>query len=226
MKRKHKYLLGIVFVLIAPVLACGPGATFEVTPTPTKTPRRIKLLAETPVPTPTPAIIQQNTPLSEVVDTPAPIPTDTPIPAPEIPTDTPVSPPTEAPPPPPPPTNTPAPPPPPTNTPAPPPPTQPPANQGPQVEVILKDGSDYDVGDKVKITIVARDPDGVASFTWGIFTQNQVGLKGGDKKCNNATECSTNIEESIPLAGTFIIGADAVDTKGNKNRGVGEIYVN
>ena len=89
----------------------------------------------------------------------------------------------------------------------------------------MEDGNNYHTGDKVKIKIVVRDPDGVTSFTWGIFTQNQVGLKGGDKKCNGATECSTHIEESIPIPGTFIIGADAVDTKGNTNRGLGEIYV-
>jgi hypothetical protein len=172
-------------------------------------------------------VIQQNTPAPGVVDTPTPVPTDTP--AAESPTDTPVieAAPTDTPLPP---TNTPAPPPPPppTNTPAPPPPPPPtpvPVNQGPQVDVQLSDGNSYDVGEKVKIKIVVRDPDGVSSFTWGIFTQNQVPLKGGDKNCNGATECSTHIEEGIPIPGTFIIGADAVDTKGNTNRGLGEIYV-
>jgi hypothetical protein len=226
MKRRYTFIWGVVIALIAPMLACGPAATFEVTPTPTKTPRRIKLLPEATAPTPTPAMIQPNTPLPEVVDTPTPVPTDTPVA--EVPTDTPVSEaaPTDTPPPPPPPTNTPVPPPPPpTNTPAPPPPTPVPVNQGPKVDVQLEDGSNYHVGEKVKIKIVVWDPDGVDSFTWGIFTQNQVGLKGGDKKCNGATECSTHIEESIPIPGTFIIGADAVDTKGNTNRGLGEIYV-
>jgi len=223
MKRKYTFLWGVVIILIAPMLACGPMATFEVTPTPTKTPRRIKLLPETAVPTPTPALLQPNAPAPEVVDTPTPLPTDTP--GAEVPTATPPPPPTDTPPPPPPPTNTPVPqPPPPTNTP--PPPTPVPVNQGPQVDVQLEGGNKYDVGEKVKIKIVVWDPDGVTSFTWGIFTQNQVGLKGGDKKCNGATECSTHIEESIPIPGTFIIGADAVDTKGNTNRGLGEIYVN
>jgi len=223
MKRRYTFLLGVVITLIVPMLACGPMAPLEVTPTPTKTPRRIKLLPETAAPTPTPAVLQQNTPTPEVVDTLTPVPTDTPVA--EVPTDTPPPPPTDTPlPPPPPPTNTPAPPPP-TNTPAPPPPTPVPKNEGPQVDVQLTDGNKYDVGEKIKIKIVVWDPDGVKSFTWGIFTQNQVSLKGGDKNCNGATECSTHIEERIPIPGTFIIGADALDSKGNANRGLGEIYV-
>ncbi|MBN1217325.1 MAG: hypothetical protein JXM69_00230, partial [Anaerolineae bacterium] len=125
---------------------------------------------------------------------------------------------------PPPPTNTPLPPPP-TNTPAPPPPTPTPANQGPQVIVELPNGNTFDTGDKVKMVFIVLDPDGVASFTWGIFTQNQVPLVGGDKSCGGATECRLEKEESASVPGTFIVGADAVDTKGNKSRQVGEIYV-
>jgi hypothetical protein len=82
------------------------------------------------------------------------------------------------------------------------------------------------VGESVKIIFIVRDPDGVKSFTWGIFTQNQVSLKGGEKECHGAKECSKEVKESVPIKGTFIVGADALDTKGKTSRGVGEIYVN
>ncbi len=87
-------------------------------------------------------------------------------------------------------------------------------------------GTKFSPGEKVKLVFIVRDPNGVTSFTWGIFTQNQVGLKGGDKACGGATECVEEIQENAPpVTGTYIVGADAVNVNGVKKRGVGEIYV-
>jgi hypothetical protein len=71
-----------------------------------------------------------------------------------------------------------------------------------------------------------RDPEGVSEFTWGIFTQNLTPLVGGDINCNNATECKHETEVVAPgISGTFLVGADALDSKGETGRGVAEIYV-
>ncbi len=75
------------------------------------------------------------------------------------------------------------------------------------------------------MVFIVRDPDGVSAFTWGIFTQNETPLMGGDKKCNGAVECREEKKVDAPVPGTYIIGADAVDVKGNASRGIGEIYV-
>jgi hypothetical protein len=95
------------------------------------------------------------------------------------------------------------------------------------VIIELPKGNTFDRNDQVKVVIIVRDPDGVTSFTWGVAAQNQALLPvGGDKACNGAAECRTEEEfdASVP-SGTYIIGADAVDTKGATTRGVGEIYV-
>ena len=229
---KRSILLRAVLICLVLLLACGRGSALRITPTPTKTPRLIRTVepistgsltsplapaSTSPVMLPTPVPVEE-------VPTAAPqvVPTDTPLPEPTA-TETPV-PPTDTPaPPPPPPTN---PPPPPTNTPAPPPPTQPPANTGPQVIVELPDGNTHSEGDNFRLIIIVRDPDGVKSFTWGIFTQNQTPLIGGDRDCGNATECRIEEElEAPPISGTYLAGADAVDSKGATTRGVGEIYV-
>jgi hypothetical protein len=230
---KRSILLRAILICLVPLLACGRGSALRVTPTPTKTPRLIRTvepISTGPVTSPlapastSPVILPTPVPVEEIpTAVPEVVPTDTPLPEPTA-TETPV-PPTNTPPPPPPPTNTP-PPPPPTNTPAPPPPTQPPANTGPQVIVELPDGNTYDQGDEFNLIIIVRDPDGVQSFTWGIFTQNQTPLIGGDRDCGNATECRIEEElEAPPIPGTFLAGADAVDSKGATTRGVGEIYV-
>lgn len=63
-------------------------------------------------------------------------------------------------------------------------------------------------------------------MTWGVFTQNQTALVGGDVNCGNAIECRHEEElNAPPIRGTFIVGADAVDSAGNNNRGIGEIYI-
>lgn len=176
------------------------------------------------MPAATSAPLPADTPIPSLpTDTPPPPPTDTPPPLP--PTDTPTPLPTDTPPPPPPPpTNTPAPPPP-TNTPAPPPPTQPPANPL-EVIVELPEGNEFDTEDEVKIVFVVRDPNGVSNFQWGIFTQNLTPLKSGNKECGGATECRQEVREDAPgIPGTFIVGADAVNTKGQTKRGISEIYV-
>ena len=73
---------------------------------------------------------------------------------------------------------------------------------------------------------VVIDPDGVSEISWGVFTQNQTPLVGGDVNCRNATECRHKEKlEAPPFSGTFIVGADAVDSKGENNRGIGEIYI-
>jgi hypothetical protein len=225
MNRKFLLWFYALLIMTGPLLACRVLSSQQVTPTPTKTPRPVKLMPATITPTSTPMIL----PTPAVAEATEAVPTDTPIPepptpTPEPPTDTP-PPPTDTPLPLPPPTNTPAPPPP-TNTPAPPPPTQPPPSSGPEVIVQLPNGNDYSPGDKIKLVFIVRDPDGVARFTWGIFLQNGTALKGGDKECNGAVECSEEREERAPIPGTYIVGADAVDSKGNTKRGVGEIYVN
>lgn len=90
----------------------------------------------------------------------------------------------------------------------------------------MPEGNTFSPGDEVKIIFIVKDPDGINSFTWGIFLQNLSPLVGGDKICNGATECSIEVEENAPpLTGTYIVGADAVDVKGNTARGVSEIYV-
>ena len=91
--------------------------------------------------------------------------------------------------------------------------------------VELPKGNTFDPGSEVKIVFIVRDADGVASFTWGVFTQNQTPLIGGDKECHGASECREEKTVNAPLTGTYLVGADAVDTKGFTSRGVGEIYV-
>ncbi|MCB0211138.1 MAG: hypothetical protein KDJ52_17495 [Anaerolineae bacterium] len=229
MKRSLILGQGVLLIIIIPMLACGPIAAQQVTPTPTKTPRRVQTLAplETTAPVldivlPTPT----ETPLPTDTPTPTPIPTDTPIPT-ETPTSVPPTntpvPPTQ-PPPPPPPTDTPLP----APTEAPAVPTQPPApaSSKPDIIVELPDGNTFDKGDKFKVVFIVRDPDGVSEFSWGVFTQNQTALVGGDIDCRNAIECRHEEKlEAPPFSGTFIVGADAIDAKGEDNRGIGEIYV-
>jgi hypothetical protein len=94
------------------------------------------------------------------------------------------------------------------------------------VIVELPDGNTFDKGDEFEIKFIVRDPDGVWSFTWGIFTHNQTSLMGGEEICHNARECSHEVEvEAPPFSGTFIVGADAVDSKGETSRGIAEIYI-
>lgn len=222
MKRSFFFFLGAWMLVFAPVLACGPSALSKVTPTPTKTPRRVLVLEQTATPSATPTSVPTDTPTPVPTNTPVPPPTDTPVP---VPTDTPAPPPTNTPvppPPAPPPTNTPvlAP----TQPPAPV-PTQPPANP---LEVIIEfpDGQEFGTNDKVKINFIVRDPNGVSKFEWGIFTQNQTSLKNGKKECGGVTECREEVKESAPpISGTFIVGADAVSSTGATKRGIGEIYV-
>ncbi len=222
--RKLSILLLGTLIALTPILACGPIGTSRVTPTPTKTPRRIMALEQTRVPTVTPTPAVTDTPTSlPPTDTPTPAPpTDTPTPAP---TDTPTPvPPTNTPLPPPPPTDTPIPLP--TDTLAPPPPTSTPASST-VVTIELPDGDQFSPDDDVKIVFVARDPGGVREFTWGIFTQNLTSLKGGTHNCNGQTECRLEIKETVPpVTGTYIVGADAIGSDGKTVRGTGAIYVN
>ncbi|MCB9079757.1 MAG: hypothetical protein H6631_19300 [Anaerolineaceae bacterium] len=224
---KVRWILGqtILFIIILPMLACGSIAA-DVTPTPTKTPRRIQtvppLETTAPVmdivlPTPTDTPLPTDTPTPTETPTETPIPTETPTPVP--PTNTPVP----AAPPPPPPTATS--PPEPTEPPAPPTEPPPPPSSKPDIIVELPDGNTHDVGDDFKVVFIIRDPDGVAEMTWGIFTQNQTALLGGDVNCGNAVECRHEEEVSAPYRDTFIVGADAVDSTGQTNRGIGEIYI-
>ncbi|MFN8454683.1 MAG: hypothetical protein U0401_08455 [Anaerolineae bacterium] len=222
MKRSLFLLSGALMLIFAPILACGPSAASRVTPTPTKTPKRVLALEQTPTSVATPTPAPTSTPVPTDTPTLPPPPTDTPLP----PTDTPTPVPTDTPvpPPPPPPTFTPAPPPPPTQPPAPQ-PTQPPPSAL-QVIIELPDGKEFSAGDKVKINFIVTDPNGVSKFEWGIFTQNQTPLKNGKKDCGGATECREEIKENAPsLSGTYIIGADAVSSNGATKRGIGEIYV-
>ena len=222
------FLWGLVVLLVVPALACGSTVS-QITPTPTKTPRLIRTLAPISTAAPTDISLPTNTPVAEVpptdTPTPEPAPTDTATPEPVPPTDTPVPPPppTDTPPPPPPPTNTPAPPP--TNTPAPPQPTQTPANAGPQVVIELPNGDDYGLGDEIIVIITVTDSDGVDEFNWGVFTENNVAIKGGDKDCGGATECRIEEEFDAALAGAFQVGVEAKDNKGQGTIEKKQIYV-
>lgn len=222
-------------ILVLAVLACGPIARLQVTPTPTKTPKFVQRVAElvTAIPTPTVVIVRQ--PTATETPTPAPPtptsapeeflpPTEPPTPEPSpLPTNTP------APPPPAPPTNTPAPPPPAEPpTPAPPPPTSPPpapASSGPTVIIDLPDGDTYGVGDTVKLNITVTDPNGVSDFEWGIFTENKTAVLGGDKGCGNAVECKISEEFEAELPGAFQIGVEAKNAQGQKTTHVTQLYV-
>jgi hypothetical protein len=230
--RKRFLFLGALLLVLVPVLACGPSIS-QVTPTPTKTPKIIRTLEPVGTPTVPVIVLPTATPVFPT-DTPTPVPpTETPVPElPQTDTPTPEPPPTDTPVPPPP-TNTPAPPPPapPTNTPAPaaPPPTAapppPPPSSGPAVMFDLPDGDTYNVGDDVKFRIIVSDPDGVGSFTWGVFAQNETPLLGGDKSCGNAQQCDLSDEFEAPLPGQFFFGVDAVDGQGNTSREVKQLYV-
>lgn len=224
MRKLFILVLGALIGL-TPVLACGPIGAGRVTPTPTKTPKRVMAIQRTPVTTltPTPAVTDTPTPLPPT-DTPTPLPaTDTPT---VVPTDTPtpVPPTPTSPPPPPPPTDTPIPLP--TNTPAPPPPTEPPPSQT-VVTIELPEGDQFGANDDVEIVFIVRNPNGVQEFTWGIFTQNLTSLKGGNHDCNGQTECRLEVKETAPpVTGTYIVGADAIGSDGKTVRGTGAIYVN
>jgi hypothetical protein len=220
--KRYLYLWGVFLMVVLPVLACGPS-TAGVTPTPTKTPRLIRTvqpLASAIAPTVLPTDTFTPEPLPTDTPTPEPPPTDTPTPEP---------PPTNTPPPPPPPTN--PPPPPPTDTPEPPPPPPPteapapPPSSGPQIVIELPDGDRFDKGDDVRVVITVRDPDGVASFEWGIFTENNVSVKGGNHSCGNATECRREEKFEAVLSGAFQVGVKAVDSQGNRSIEVKQIYV-
>ncbi len=226
-------------LIILPVLACGPLGPRQVTPTPTKTPRRIKTVSQLATATPSVVILQTSVP--EAVS-PTDTPTLTPIPVTNTPTSAELEPPQEAPapeplpptdtpPPPPPPTNTPPPPPPPTSPPAPPPatntpvPPPPAANAGPTIIIELPNGDTYSIGDEVKIVITVRDADGVGEVDWGVFTENKTPVLDGEKNCGNATECRIEKEFNADLPGAFQVGAEAKDSKGEKGIQIKQLYV-
>ncbi len=222
--RHYVVLLQALLLLIGvPTLACGPAA-MQVTPTPTKTPKIIQLPAESPTPTAAVVDLPTFTPAPEIppTDTPLP-PTDTPVP--EPPTDTPPPPPTDTPPPPPPPppTDTPVPLPP-TDTPPPPPPTTPPSS-GPAIVIDLPDGDTFNTGDEVRVRIIVSDPEGVSTFTWGVFTENGTPVIGGDRGCGNSTQCEIEEEFEAQLPGAFRVGVEALDRNGQKSIEVRSIYV-
>ncbi len=234
MNKNSWFLIHIMLLLfMLPALACGPSLGSQVTPTPTKTPKIVRTLE--PLPSPTPLVIEVELPTNSPavpVDTPTPVPpADTPTP--ELPptdTPTPEPPPTDTPPPPPPATNTPVPPPPPpTNTPGPPPPTSPPPpppSTGPAVLIDIPTGDEYALNQEVRFNITVTDPDGIRSFTWGVFAQNgsPVGL-GGERGCGGALQCDLSDKFDTKLVGIFFLGVDAVDNQGNTTREIKQIYV-
>ena len=249
--RKERFIWRFVFgIVVLTMLACGPIASRDITPTPTKTPKRLQNLAtltptttvvipatavpveelppDTSVTADTPVTTDPSAPVTDpATDTPVPeaVTEDTPTSEPEPATDTPepAAAPTNTPVPPPPPTNTPVPPPPaPTNTPAPPPP---PANTGPTVIIELPNGDTYAIGEEVRLIITVRDSDGVNSFSWGVFTENQVGVAGGNQDCGNATECRIEETFTAALPGAFQIGVEAKDATGIGVIEVGQLYV-
>jgi hypothetical protein len=94
------------------------------------------------------------------------------------------------------------------------------------VIIELPDGDTYGSGDKVKLVITVRDPDGVDEFSWGVFAQNgsPTGL-GDDQDCRNATECKIETDFNAALTGQFFIGVDAMDALGNKVREIVQLYI-
>ena len=78
----------------------------------------------------------------------------------------------------------------------------------------------------MEFRIVVSDPDGVSSFTWGLFAQNAspLGL-GGEKNCGNSGQCDASGEFEAQLTGQFFLGVDAADSKGNVVREVKQLYV-
>jgi hypothetical protein len=89
----------------------------------------------------------------------------------------------------------------------------------------LPDGNKYGKGDDVEVIITVRDSDGVEKFKWGVFTENEVAIEGGDKDCDGATECRIEEEFEAVLDGAFQIGVDAKDNRGNHTIGMQQIYV-
>ena len=94
------------------------------------------------------------------------------------------------------------------------------------VIIDLPKGDTYREGDKVEFTITVIDPDGVKSFAWGVFAQNNspVGI-GGDKGCGGGTECKHGGNFEAKLPGQFFIGVDALDNNGNTRREIKQIYI-
>jgi hypothetical protein len=89
----------------------------------------------------------------------------------------------------------------------------------------LPDGDKFGMGDEVKVIITVSDPDGVNFFKWGVFTQNNVAIKGGDRNCGNAGSCGTDEEFEAVLDGTFQIGVEAEDSQGKRSIETKQIYV-
>ncbi len=96
-----------------------------------------------------------------------------------------------------------------------------------EVIIILPDGNSYPKSGQIKVICTIRDTDGVTSFVWGLFTQDLIPLiAGGEVLCHNAPECIHEGTINLPpIPGTFIIGADAIDSTGQYGRGIAEIYV-
>ncbi len=89
----------------------------------------------------------------------------------------------------------------------------------------LPNGDQYGVGDEVEVRITVTDPDGVGAFEWGVFTQNNVAVKGGDRDCGNSTSCSIQEKFDAALPGIFQIGVEAKDATGVGTIEVKQIYV-
>ena len=97
----------------------------------------------------------------------------------------------------------------------------------PVVVIDLPRGDIYKLEGEVRVNITVSDPDGVSSYSWGVFAQNgsPLGL-GGNVGCGNSGQCNSSEEFEAKLTGQFFIGVDALDAKGNTVREVKQIYVN
>ncbi len=89
----------------------------------------------------------------------------------------------------------------------------------------MPNGDTYGVGDEVELIITVRDADGVGTFSWGVFTENKTGLTGDDVECNNATECRIEEKFNTQLPGSFQIGVEAIDAKGEGVIEIKQLYV-
>ncbi len=95
-----------------------------------------------------------------------------------------------------------------------------------EVIITLPNGNSYPKSGQVKVIYTIRDTDGVTSFTWALFTQNLTPLIGGEVLCHNAPECIHEETINLPsITGTYIIGGEAVDSTGQIEREIAEIYV-
>lgn len=82
------------------------------------------------------------------------------------------------------------------------------------ITIELPSGTTYKAGENIEMIITVTNPRGVDKFSWGVFTKNQTSILGGLQSCGGAIECKFTKSFSLPLAWQYLIGVEAMDTKG------------